>query len=180
MMILTGVLAVLTALIWWQSFFQNNVTLFQKRMEMYQNYVLKYHKFVDFADECNKHIVKLNSQEFESETIKTKEELVKRFSDLEGATSPMMFVGFSNKINSILVKNIDDARIITDFLTQTKIRKTNVLKDEADVALDRLENTRKVDSDLNCLFKNELPLRNLKFYITQLFLKICPCCKHKG
>lgn len=178
-LILTGVLAILTALIWWQSLFQNNVTLFQKRMELYQEYARKYHLFVDYAEDCDKHVVYLNSKEGDPENKKKKMELVKRFSDLEGATSPMMFVGFIHKISLMLSQNIDDARLITSFLAQTERRQSNVSKDDVDNALERLKNNTRGDSELNLLFKSELPLRNFKFYINSLLLKICPRCKHK-
>lgn len=178
-LMLTGVLAILTALMWWQSFFQNNVALFQKRMELYQNYAEKYHRFTDYAEYWGKHLATLNSSNLKSGNIKTKTELLKRFSDLEGVTSCMMFVGFSGKINFILQQNIDDARVITDFFTQTERRESKVSKNDVVQALDRLEDNKNAGSQLNSLFENELPLRNIKFYINKLSLKIRSCCKHK-
>lgn len=97
-------------------------------MELYQDYARKYHFFVDYADDCDKHIVSLMSREFETENIESKKKILQKFSALEGATSPMLFVGFSDKINSILTQNIDDAKLVTVFFNVNRQKKKQYLK----------------------------------------------------
>lgn len=104
------------------------------------------------------------SDENEAAVLPEMLSLLQKFSDLEGATSPMMFVGFSDQINDLLKQVKDDANLITNYLTKTQKRKTEISDEQVNVALSNLENIRKVDSKLNSLFQSELPLRNFIFF----------------
>ncbi|MCC5791218.1 MAG: hypothetical protein JJT82_01215 [Legionellaceae bacterium] len=166
---LTGVIAFLTVILCWQAFFQNNVVLFQKRMELYQEYARKYHVFVDYADELHKNVLfviaKSTGSDDNEAAVKPKMlTLIQNLSDLEGARDPILFIGFSDQVNNIIKQAKDNASLITDFLTQTQKRKSEVSRKDVDDALSSLKNLTKADSELNLLFQSELPLRNLEFY----------------
>lgn len=176
-LILTGALVLLAALSWWQALLQNNVALFQKRIELYQDFSRKFHYFINEAESLNSshlfHIAKTTNEEG-MEGVMGK--LVERYSYLEGAIDSMMFVGFSEKINNLLLEVKSDANVITDFLTETKRRKSNFKHRDCTQALKNVNDFIKVGSELNILFNAELPLRNFKFYVCKYLSKICSHC----
>ena len=182
--IFTGVIALLTIFIFWQALFQNNIVLFKKRLELYNNYSANFHNFLNYAVDLNKNIKFYLDQavpddENQKEVLASKWDILNKFISLENAIEPMLFVGFSKKIQCSLLEVKKNANTTVDYFTSADKRKSDITHEQVRAAIEELEKTRNKNSDLNCLFQDELPLRNFKFYLNKLCKTICPCCRKK-
>lgn len=180
-LILSCALVVLTGLLWWQGLYQNNVTLFQKRLNLYQDFSRKFHRFVGFAEYLDKNLIfilanNIDNEKQEDAVLQEKIDILNKSTDLEGAIHPMLLVGFSKKINDNLIAIKENSSIVTDFLTQTTKRKSDVTNKLFKESLEYLQSASKESSILNIQFNCELPLRNFKFYIKKHCSKLCYWC----
>ena len=158
--------------------------MFQKKMELYQDFSKNYHQFYQYnygcfsIDSLRIELEKQNSdnKNDDNENREKKLEILQRFSNLEGAINPMIHFEFNQKIKYLLIEVNKNANIVTDYMTQTNKRPSKIQVTETQGALNFLHDVTLVESELNKEFDEELKLRSFTYYFKKGLSKICSWC----
>lgn len=168
---------VLTGFLWWQSIFQNNVVLFDKRLSCYQRFATHHYQFLSHFPG---HLFKLMTVIGGDLDDKEKKDLLISFSMLEGVVFEMKMLDFSKEINSDLDKAISNCRTVLQYFYETipeeKSKKTEALTE----SVFWLEELSKENSEFAKKLHTEIKLRNFRFYVKAARSKICKwiCINH--
>lgn len=168
-------LVIITGLILWKNVFNTNVVLYKTRLNLYKEFSKAYHRFLNLAENFYKSSVEELTQALQEGSsdrifINKKILLINEFSTLEAVISEMELVDFSPDIIYQLIKIRQESSSICDLiLANSKIKSEKKLQN----AVSNLRGYSSPESRLVSLFKNELILRNFKYYRGCVCAYIC-------
>lgn len=169
-----SILTLITGLIFWQSIFNNNVVLFKVRLNLYQRFSQTYYNFTNIAETFNNSTVKELVEacsKGNSDFIFYKKDvaLINELSKLEGIISEIELMDFSPEITSHLQDIKNNSIEIFNHLTKRK----SIEEKQFKYALKNIKAHGTKNSNLALLFRDELQLRNLRYYKKKVCHYLC-------